>query len=512
MEDQPERALEMLRSVERSELTTRKAQARYSLLLSMALDKNYVDVADDSVIAPAVAYYKNHGRSDERLKTYYYWGRVAMNAGDYEDAASRFTIAERYAGKASDKLAVGRLYKAQTSVYQYCYDTDAMIEASGKAAGLYMSICDTGKYVASLFDMTAAYLNEVDTMNARKTLDHVKEYWARMNEWQRSQYFANQLILAGHASPSHLLGILNEYEEEVSDPRSVQWLPVAKAYYVCGDYEKALDAIERINEYGGDQNDAYFWISGLVYEALGDQSHAMGCYRNYIDRTDGKLGYLLETDVRFVKERYEDQIKIAHRNYALVILVLCAMVLSLSTALVLSRIKRMKKDRRLAEEKLRAENDRYVAMYNAAIAEIANLNDTLRDNTLDKTAKVLVGERLSLLNKFIASNMTPNFSIDAAEELNQLMRDKNYFIESTRISFLIEHPEFVGYLKDKGLTDGEVGYCCFYAMGLKGKDISSYMGNGHYKLSSAIRKKLGLSEHDTNLDIFLRKKLAETSR
>ena len=60
------------------------------------------------------------------------------------------------------------------------------------------------------------------------------------------------------------------------------------------------------------------------------------------------------------------------------------------------------------------------------------------------------------------------------------------------------------------LSDGEIGYCCLYAMGLKGKDISAYMGNGHYKLSSAIRKKFGLSEHDTNLDIFLREILAET--
>ena len=46
-------------------------------------------------------------------------------------------------------------------------------------------------------------------------------------------------------------------------------------------------------------------------------------------------------------------------------------------------------------------------------------------------------------------------------------------------------------------------------MGLKGKDISSYMGNGHYKLSSMIRKKLSLSEHDTNLDIYLRQILAK---
>ena len=44
----------------------------------------------------------------------------------------------------------------------------------------------------------------------------------------------------------------------------------------------------------------------------------------------------------------------------------------------------------------------------------------------------------------------------------------------------------------------------FDAMGLKGKEISSYLGNSHYKQSSSIRKKLGLTEHDTNLDLYLR--------
>lgn len=151
-------------------------------------------------------------------------------------------------------------------------------------------------------------------------------------------------------------------------------------------------------------------------------------------------------------------------------------------------------------------------MYNAALSEIDNLNEALKSNTLDNTSRNRIAERLSLLNKFIASNMTPNFSVDAAEELKELMQDKNYFIESTRISFLIENPKFVGSLKEKGLSDAEIGYCCLYAMGLKGKDISSYMGKGHYKLSSVIRKKFGLSEHDTNLDIFLRKILAETTK
>ena len=536
MDEHPELALEALETIDTYALTTRKTQAKYALLYSMALDKNYIDVTNDSIIAPAIAYYKNHGSSDDKLKVNYYWGRIAMNAGEYENAISRFIIAEQYADKTSDKIAVGRLYKAQTIVYQYCYDTDAMIDAAGRTALIYMELGDTTRYITSIFDQIAGFLNDSDTASTRLSLEHIKKYWSSMTELQKSQFYANQIILNGYTSPASLPALLDRYENE-SDDRLVQWLAVAKAYYTCKDYDKAKEAIDKYVYYEGRQNDTYSWISGIIYEALGDSQQAMHSYKDYIEQTDDKLGYLLEADIRFIKERYEAQIRIARSNYILIVLALCAVILFLLSVLVVNRVKRIKRERNISEERhklelraieaeqlaekirhdeelksTKAEIDKYTSMYNAALSEIDNLNEALKSNTLDNTSRNRIAERLSLLNKFIASNMTPNFSVDAAEELKELMQDKNYFIESTRISFLIENPKFVGYLKEKGLSDAEIGYCCLYAMGLKGKDISSYMGKGHYKLSSVIRKKFGLSEHDTNLDIFLRKILAETTK
>lgn len=235
----------------------------------------------------------------------------------------------------------------------------------------------------------------------------------------------------------------------------------------------------------------------------------MCCFKKYIEQTDDKLGYLVEADVRFIKERYENQMKIVLRNYFLAILIFCVIALSLAIVLIVVRIKRIIKERHAVEAELNAAIARYESMYNAALAEIDSLNETFESNTLDENVRTHIVERLELLDKFIASYMTPNFSLDATKELRQLMQDKNHFFESTRISFSMVHPKFVAYMKKQGLSDSEIGYCCLYAMGLKGKDISSYMGNGHYKLSSAIRKKFGLNKHDTNLDIFLREKLAE---
>ena len=73
--------------------------------------------------------------------------------------------------------------------------------------------------------------------------------------------------------------------------------------------------------------------------------------------------------------------------------------------------------------------------------------------------------------------------------------------------------EYCDSLKEKGLTEWEIGYCCLYTLGLKGKDIGEYIQKKrHYIISHEIRHKLGLTEHDTNIGIYLRDLLLEQER
>ena len=50
----------------------RISQAGMMLVMALFLQS-------DSIIAPAVRYYENHGTPDERLKMYYYSGRIMQN-------------------------------------------------------------------------------------------------------------------------------------------------------------------------------------------------------------------------------------------------------------------------------------------------------------------------------------------------------------------------------------------------------------------------------------------------
>ena len=131
----------------------------------------------------------------------------------------------------------------------------------------------------------------------------------------------------------------------------------------------------------------------------------------------------------------------------------------------------------------------------------------------DDEAMSLIRQRLSVLDKVLASHIS---SDDKAyriseEEIENLISDRESFLISSKIVFKENHPGFISILEQKGLSDWEIGYCCLFTLGLKGKEVGEFIQKKrHYIISSEIRKKLGLGEHDTNIGIWLRTLLSET--
>ena len=117
----PDSALQLLYTIDESTLGKRKERARFSLLHSIVLDKNYFDLTTDSVIRPAMEYYSRNGKREDRAKMYYYLGRIYENAKRTKDAVKAFIQAEKLAGKKEYYFkgliysGMGRLYKSQDS-------------------------------------------------------------------------------------------------------------------------------------------------------------------------------------------------------------------------------------------------------------------------------------------------------------------------------------------------------------------------------------------------------------
>lgn len=115
MGERPDSALAVLQQIDASELSGRKVQAKYALLLSQAFDKNYIDKTDFEVLQPAIDYYDNHSTLSDRFLTLYYQGRILQNGEAYAQAMLAYTKAEALIPHIADEYYAALLYAQRAS-------------------------------------------------------------------------------------------------------------------------------------------------------------------------------------------------------------------------------------------------------------------------------------------------------------------------------------------------------------------------------------------------------------
>ncbi|MCH5242694.1 MAG: hypothetical protein J1F67_09790 [Muribaculaceae bacterium] len=118
--------------------------------------------------------------------------------------------------------------------------------------------------------------------------------------------------------------------------------------------------------------------------------------------------------------------------------------------------------------------------------------------------------RIEMLNSLLAGYITDNDQFEKSYELwvKKLTDNREEFMNSNRLAFQVSHPHFIKFFEDHGLSNSEINYVCLYALGLRGKEVGNYMKKpSHVNISSGIRKKLGIDQHETNIGIYVRRLL-----
>ena len=133
----PDSSLMILNKLNIKELSPISQKARYALLKSIALDKNYIDVTDDSLTSIAIEYYSSKSSSEDKMKAYFYNGRICFNSKNYEKAMENYLIAEECVPKCKDLTYVGLLYNSKAMVYNRVYDYVKAFEQIELAASYY---------------------------------------------------------------------------------------------------------------------------------------------------------------------------------------------------------------------------------------------------------------------------------------------------------------------------------------------------------------------------------------
>lgn len=128
-------------------------RARFALLLSIALDKNHIDIKSDSLVRFAVDYYKDTENDFYKAAAYYYLGRVYNHNNDLESCIENYTLAKEHT---SDKdhyqkgliySSLGNKYKEQHSFNMAIENYNVAVESfkqSGETKGEIINMLKSG--------------------------------------------------------------------------------------------------------------------------------------------------------------------------------------------------------------------------------------------------------------------------------------------------------------------------------------------------------------------------------
>ena len=516
IEAQPDSALAALQRIDAQELAGKEERAKYALLLSMALDKNYVDKTDFEVLQPAIDYYQSHGTATDKLRTYYYQGRIYQNQQKHDELAMQCFVKAVTEGTASDDiLTKARVLFTQGRIYSTIYEWDKCIATYLEATEYFKSMGRTSSYVNCIANVINAYTIIGDSVQAEKYIALAQENLDGCSAKIKAHFYSIHLtfLVAYGQDKNDIRTAINDYIS-ISSTSATDWLSVANAHVKIGDTSAAMDALTRHGEViNTPQRLKYQALLSQIYKSAGNYKEAMDVYEHYVALTDSLEYARVKSDIQFVEEKHSLELKNVREKAKndITILVAIIVVIIIFSMLIISRYRLRIKT---AESELaKQEKERYMQLYAQMEQERDSLTELLEQNKeLNQTAKNALLERIGLLNRFFLANITKDAktSKEVDKEIEDLLENKEVFMASTRMAFAGSHPHFIKHLERCGLTEWEIGYCCLYALGLKGKEIGEYIQmKSHFNNSSDIRKKLGLPEHGTTLGTHIRQLLSE---
>ena len=514
MEVRPDSVLPILQEISLEELVGKEEKAKHALLLSMAMDKNYIDRTDFEVLQPAIDYYKDNGTATDKLRTHFYQGRIYQNAGNDDLAMESFVIALSKGATSEDTKTKARTCFAQFKINYSLYEWDNCIENLLKAAPLYKESGLNNYYIECISLIVNCYLLKKDYRAALPYIDECKQLIGIMSLPTLCTFYSSYIIYIQKCGTNdEIKDVIEEYRNTIPT-ENIDWLTLSKSYIQLGQYEDALQSILQYkNSKNASEEIKYKALKSEIYEKLGRYKESLKAYKEYMVVSDSTTWAIMQQDTRFVEERHNLEMEKAKeteaKNKRTIAILVCVIAL-MGSLLIILVIRRRLQRVRVKNRQLESEKAHYEKMYLEVLSERNALNEMLANSAIKEATMEIIKKRLGVLNTIIVSHLSEKGTDvkRANDELEKLIADRNDFIQSTRLTLEENYPHFFTYLHNKGLEEYEIDFCCLYAIGMKGKEVKAYTNlSRHYKDSSEVRQKLGLVESDTNLSNFLQKLL-----
>lgn len=516
MELFPDSALSLLSQIDCPECLRGQQRADYALLLTQALDKNYLDsLQSDSLIMIAVEYYKQEGDKLKAGKAYFYYGKVMLLKERFSDAMQAYL-------EASSLLEETRDYKVQGMVWEY-------IGYLNSVQGLYENSIDNFKHSIRYYELAS---------DRRRILygyrNMARGYFSVHHNDSAGWYAEKGLVLSDtvsgmKASFLHLLGLIANNEKRY--PQAIEYF--SNAMEVCDNlndkYRYSLSLGRVYSEVGQKKktedcfvsciNATNIFVSSGAYYYLADMHKKDGNYLKaflYKEKSDSLLEVTrnaeLQKQLLDLQNKYENdklilenkQIRLENEKQTYFYLFLFVFILVLGI-IAFFLVRKRYRTKLLRNVEIIGNNNAIINRYACRIAELENVS--LQERQAKK-------EEIGILNRkilcLIAENkrVCENSSVDALFVLEEL-KQGNLIISNMTIAerqhifdFLdLVHANFITRLKQEfDLTKNELLLAALLKVGFSNKQLMIVFDcemKSIYKNRQRLKADLGLTKNDS---------------
>lgn len=522
LDTHPDSALAILNNIAPHNFLLHRNRARYALLQSMALDKNSINTTTFDILQPALDYYLTKGTPGEKLRTYYCQARIYQRQSRSDRVLSvvEMGIVAGTNCTAADSIYLAHSYKEQASAYYDLYDMADYVRSSLKAAAIYHQLDHKNDEA----DMLLNGLNGAVMLRNKHLADSIMAQCLNIDSMciddQSILHQCKITYMLQFGSRDEIRRVVNQHQI-TSHSHIGKNIKLALAYSRLGENDKALHLLNSVKESKCKFDTLkYLTIAIEIMESMGNEQELAPLYKQYITQVDKQhqrqclqerqaIAESLQMDLTLHEQQRTESLRIWSG-----ISVIIFMILVTATFAVTNRHNRLQKKQHLERANSAEAANEQLSDHNEFLRnEITRMQQQLTDTELSSDATKAIKERIEVFNYLLANEIATNEQFyNAYEEwIKSLTANPDEFMNSLRLTFQASHPKFIKYLQDKELTSNEINYVCLYAIGLRGKEVGNYLKKrGHVNISSAIRKKLGIDRHETNLGIYVRKLLKQS--
>ena len=284
MEERPDSALTILKSMPQEKLITKELKARYSLLYAMALDKNYIDTTNLDVISPAIEYYSRYGSPIEKMKTYFYQGCIYANRRENDRAMYCWQLSLDDSLNVDDNhykslinSAISVIYSRNRNYEQELYYTREALKyerMAGDSVGIWAI---TGHLAAcygnmQMYEDADRVYDEFFSMHIYDTLKYARR---RLN-------YAKDLIRRETKRPAQSIEIIEDVAKTFPKAMTVEaYCIYAYALQISGNSDAASSIIQQLEAMNGSTDIIRVWRyricreQGQYKQAIEDLEHSI---------------------------------------------------------------------------------------------------------------------------------------------------------------------------------------------------------------------------------------------